>query len=114
MGFLWDTQFVVTGYAWDFESVSKAYLRAKRLGLNLSGLIPSDVNAYWTFLIAPDGSKNGFADQVQSDMKRTLWMEEMRKESVSVDWVYIMYGGNSDQARIQDGSQATEEDPGSA
>lgn len=95
----------------DPATIETAHARALALfGTAVSPLIPSPINGYLSFLVAPDGSKSGWQDDKDGEALRHAfinWLDEHRYSDggTSVDWVALNYGANSDWARITAHSQ---------
>ncbi|MBG9567550.1 hypothetical protein [Brevibacillus agri] len=71
MGFIRHNAIVVTGADYNSGAFEKAHLKAMELfGLLTSPIVHSDWNGYMSFFVAPDGSKEGWADSVEGDKKR--------------------------------------------
>lgn len=91
-----------------------ALAREKALELDLpcSEIVPGTTNGYTSFLIAPDGSKEGWAESTQQEAKRMEWIAWVRNECRCLDWAYISFGGdNAELAHIEDHNGA---DPANA
>lgn len=59
-------------------------------------------NGYQTFLIPPDGSKEGWDPSNIGDEERKRLKTFMRKNHPYVDWTEITYGGDDGISKIED------------
>lgn len=83
--------------SWGEDSIKCARLKAIALGLLATPIVESRVNAYWTFLVVPDGSKEGWAESDRGDEAREqfaeyLWAQRVEDGSSSLEWVEVAYG----------------------
>ena len=97
MGYIRHDAIVVTG--WDYNRVRKAHNKATELGLIVSGIVESNINGYFSLLIPPDGSKEGWDESTVGDTRRQEWKEWAKTEKeLWLDWVHINYGGDDPEA----------------
>lgn len=94
MGYVEHNAIVVT--SWNREHLEIARTLASGQGLEITSIAKSNVNAYFSFLIVPDGSKDGWEDDLEGDKSREKWIVAMREKNLFVDWVEIVYGGDRD------------------
>lgn len=71
----------------------------------VSGALLSPVNGYWTFFIAPDGSKEGWSESERGEKLRAefvRWLDEQRHSdgSSSIHWVEVMFADDDWKAEI--------------
>lgn len=93
MGYIRHDAIVVTG--WDAERLKPARAKAVELKLPVSEIVSSPVNGYVSFMIAPDGSKEGWDSSDNGDKARAAWIEWARKtDGLWVDWAHVSYGGD--------------------
>lgn len=88
------TGLIDEGYAFGVHAAHALALRLYEpvhLAHLVGAVIPSQMNGYGSFLIAPDGSKEGWDTSDQSDQVRALFKDELRS-SLRVEWVEISYG----------------------
>lgn len=74
----------------------------------VSPIIPGLVNGYATFIVAPDGSKEGWDTSDSGDGLRTAIVAELKKfrfddGSSPLDWIHVRFGddmGSGDDAVV--------------
>lgn len=77
--------------------------RALELGLPCSEIVRGTTNGYTSFLIAPDGSKEGWPESNDQEAKRKEWIEWARKSGHYFDWACVSFGGDDAQlAALED------------
>ncbi len=79
-------------------------------GFLVSPLVSSFINDYHSFLIAPDGSKEGYDTSEEADLARRSYLdrlEEIRKNEPERDlhFVEVLYGADNDSAALLRASQ---------
>ncbi|MGG4444533.1 hypothetical protein [Brevibacillus fortis] len=71
MGSIRHNAVVVTGENYDRKKFENAHVKAMELfGLLTSPIVTSELNGYMSFFVAPDGSKEGWAESDIGDEKR--------------------------------------------
>ena len=99
MGYIRHDAIIVT--TWQEESLAKAHKKAKDLNLAVSEIVESPTNGYVSFLIAPDGSKEGWEASKIGEESRRAWKKWVKNEKgLFVDWVHVDYGGDDPHASI--------------
>jgi hypothetical protein len=91
--------------SWDEELIGRAHAYALECCRHVTPIVGSAVNRYSSFLIAPDGSKEGWADSELGDARRAAfvrWADAQRYEdgSSSLEWCEVAYGSDDSTARI--------------
>jgi len=86
-------------------AADKAHERAIELGCEPSPILTSRVNAIYTFLIPPDGSKESWPESDEGEERREAfldWINLRRHEDGSTvyDWALIQYGDEDADNRI--------------
>lgn len=77
--------------------------KALELGLPCSEIVRGTTNGYTSFLIAPDGSKEGWEASNVQEAKRKEWIEWARKSGLYFDWACFSFGGDdSELATLED------------
>ena len=101
MGYIRHDAIVVT--SWKENHLAKARDKAAQLGLDVSPFFPSRINGYVTFLILPDGSKEGWKPSDAADEAREEWTAWVRGkgDNLYVDFAHVNYGGDEpERARL--------------
>ncbi len=91
--------------SWDDKRTDKARRKAKQIGCKVSNVVMSDINGYTSFLIAPDGSKEGWDESEVGDDRRDYfvsWLDTQRHSdgSSSFNWVEVQYGDDDRETKI--------------
>ena len=96
MGYIRHHAIVVT--SWSGEIVT-AHVRAITIfgSKQVSRLLPEVINGFQSFLVGPDGSKEGWEDSDDGDALRRMfkeWLGEQVYEdgSSALTWVEVQYG----------------------
>ncbi len=110
MGFIRHNAIVVT--YWKREDVEKAHAKAKALGMQVTEILVTTVNSYASFLIGPDGSKEGWDESNEGNRRRAVFFQEIR--GMYIDAVEINYGGDGGPAFIERDLKGHEEEIGGA
>ena len=109
MGYMRHHAIVVTSGIEDL--IKEAHAKARDLRCSISELVASPVNAYWSFLIAPDGSNEGWGESDVGDAQRKAWTGWARSKayvdgSSSLGWVEVMYHDERKEvAIVSDGDE---------
>ena len=107
MGYIKHDAIIVTSC--DEKYLSPAMAKAEALGLSVSPIVKSQMNGYVSFLIAPDGSKEGWHDSEDGDAARDAWKawarEQYMRSNLLIDWVHLAYAGDeaSDTRIVEQG-----------
>jgi hypothetical protein len=112
MGYIKHHAIVVT--SWDDKTIEKAWNMAKRIGCQVSEILGPHSNGYCSFLIPPDGSKEGWDRSYEGDEARAIfkaWTNAQRYDdgSSSLEWVEVSYGSDDGKAEITDHAWHTNE-----
>lgn len=105
MGYIRHDAIVVTAYRKDHAIAARA--TAFEFGLAVSDLVESPMNGYVSFLIAPDGSKEGWKDSDDGDAKRTLWLawaDRAQRNEIGpfFQMVHVRYGDDAPSLACDD------------
>jgi ABC-type sugar transport system substrate-binding protein len=102
MGYIKHDAIVVTGF--DVDRVERARKLALDAGLPVSERVSSPINGYESFFIAPDGSKEGWAESSRYEDARASFVESVRsvEPPLYVDWVAVSFGGDARAASVTD------------
>jgi len=101
MGMINHHAIVIT--SWDSQSITDALNKAKEIGLYTTVIGASAVNGYLSFLVCPDGSKEGRELSSDFDAKRLefkKWLRMMCSDDMHLEWVEISYSNDQGIARI--------------
>ena len=109
MGYIKHDGITVTG--WKDEHLKRARDKAVELGLIVTELQKEPgVNGYLSFLICPDGSKEGWEDSDEHENAREAWKDWVDEESsyqglptyawdtvMFINWIHVRYGGDDEE-----------------
>ena len=96
----------------DFDEIEAAHKEACAIfeaphvdGTTFGGIVSSltdeAVNGYRSFLVAPDGSKEGWPTSKLFDERRDEFVEWMRSnEALCLDWVEVQFGDDDGKTLI--------------
>jgi hypothetical protein len=98
MGYTVHHAIVVTGF--DKELMGKLREEADAAGLRPTPLTPSGVNFCVSFLIPPDGSKEGWPASNDGDERRAKFKTLLRGSTC--EWVEVQYSNEQGDARVSD------------
>jgi hypothetical protein len=93
---------VTTGYGdWHL----KAHAKAVELGMDPTEVRTSGVNSYDTFLIPPDGSKEGWPASAEGDARRAAFIAWVRDQvyadgSNPIAYAEVQYGDDEHEAKL--------------
>jgi hypothetical protein len=103
MGYMRHHAIIVT--SWDKPLLKSAYAKANELGMLVTNIVEDTVNSYGSFLVAPDGSKEGWEESLLGETRRAMlirWLDAQRydDDSTMIDWVEVQYGDDEHQTLI--------------
>ena len=103
MGYMRHDAIVVT--SWMREALDAAAQKARELGLEVLGPSADATNGIATFLVCPDGSKEGWDESNEFDGKRKQFMKHLNSEryednSSCLSWVALAYGSDDSEALV--------------
>ena len=103
MGYFRHHAIVVT--TWADELIEAAHAKAVELDAHPTPITDDRINGFRSFLIPPDGSKEGWPDSDLGDERRQAWVawaNEQRYEdgSSALHWVEVEFGGDGGPAII--------------
>jgi hypothetical protein len=92
----------------NIEAVRNEVFRIAELekyGALVSGIVPAIANGYGSFLVAPDGSKEGWDESANGDLLRdriVAYLETCRHGdgSTSFDYVEVQFGDDNWETKI--------------
>lgn len=91
MGYFRHDAIIVTGQSPEIET---AKWHAVNLGLRTTNIVSHAMNMSSSFLIVPDGSKEGWVDSDLGDEARASWIAWTRVVALRVQWVAVSYAGD--------------------
>lgn len=94
MGYIRHDAIIVT--SWNAEYLHAAAEKAKEIGLQIVGPSKPAMNGTTTFLVCPDGSKEGWEESDAGDAKRAAFLNYLNGQryednSSSLSWVALSY-----------------------
>lgn len=105
MGFMKHDSIIITCFS--KELIEKAYNKSISIFSqnNVSDIMVSNINEYYSFFIPPDGSKEGWPESDLGDHKRKIiinWLNKQRYEdgSTPYSWVCVQYGSDDKKTKI--------------
>lgn len=104
MGWMRHHAIVVT--SWEDEWLEEAHREARAIfGAQVTNITLPAVNGYRSFLVPPDGSKEGWEESDAGDKRRerfVAWLSAATYEdgSTSLKWVEVQYGDDGNDTRI--------------
>jgi hypothetical protein len=95
MGYMRHHAIVVT--SWKKEAIRAAHASALATGAAVSEIVGPTVNGYESFFVAPDGSKEGWADSEAGDAARraiiaSFKVHEYEDGASPLKWVEVQFG----------------------
>ena len=113
MGYMCHNAIIVT--SWNKDLLEQAHAKAIDLGMSVSEITAEVTNRYRSFLVAPDGSKEGWDTSDLGDSRRdelVAWMDDQRYEddSTSLGWVEVQFADENLETRIVRDSDARARD----
>lgn len=117
MGYIRHHAILVT--SWDDEKIEAAHRRASEIFRAVSPILSSQINAFRSFFIPPDGSKEGWAESDAGDSLRDAMIDWLNDQaygdgSTVFDWAEIQYGDDSHENKVlrHEANQRPAPDPG--
>lgn len=111
MGYIRHHAIVVT--TWNEDKLAEAHDRATAIGLRPTPIAEHQVNGGGSFLIPPDGSKEGWSDSEEGDNRRAQFRSWLRGTDSSdgghyIEWVEVAYGNDDGRADIEHSAWSAE------
>lgn len=112
MGYISHHAVVLT--SWDDVAIAAAHAKATELGMLVTPVTSEGVNGYRSFLVAPDGSKEGWEDSELGWRRRCQLIEWLRAGylddgSSHISWVEVQFGSDEPHSAVTRGSDRDEE-----
>lgn len=103
MGYVKHHAIVVS--SWDDRLLTRAHAKAVELRCSVTPIVKGAVNGEQSFLIAPDGSKEGWDHSTIGDAQRDAfvqWADDQRHDdgSTSLAWVEVAFGSDDRDASV--------------
>lgn len=114
MGYMRHHAIVVT--SWNDKTVIDAHKVAVEIFPWVSPISPEGINGHVSFLIPPDGSKEGWPSSDEGDERRTKfikWVDAQAYDdgSNSIDYVEVFYGDDERQVGVERASNSEMPNP---
>ncbi len=110
MGYMRHHALIVTTY--DEKRIDDAREQAEAIfgSKDVTPILSSRSNGYWTFFIQPDGSKEGWAESDDGDERRAKfikWIDDQRHSdgSCPFDYSEVQYGDENGDDKILNSSE---------
>lgn len=81
------------------DGLVEAYERARELGLTVSSTVQSPYNVYLSFLVAPDGSKEGWVPSNEADARRLAFLDWLADHG-KTQWVEVGFSDDTGAAEV--------------
>lgn len=98
MGYMRHHAIIITGASRKNGIEELHALAVDIFGAQVSNITSSPLNNYVSFLIAPDGSKEGWEDSDKGDEQRKCFIVSLQQDNVT--FVQVMYGDDSGHCKI--------------
>lgn len=110
MGYMRHHAIVVTGPSKEMKKVANKAAKVADEAFYITLVTPPSINDYSSFLVAPDGSKEGWEESEKGDNAREKIKEYLRSlafsdGSTSFKWVEVQYGDDNHETIIIDHSE---------
>ena len=92
--------------SWNEQLLASVHSEAVTIfDTQVSNIVKSKMNGYYSFFIAPDGSREGWEDSDEGDKKRNefigyLETQKYEDSSTPVAWVEIQFGDDEGETKI--------------
>lgn len=90
--------------SWDAKALKEAHEKAKGIFPSVSSITTQQCNGYASFLVPPDGSKEGWGESENGDRHRLefiSWMAIRQYDGHSnLTWVEVQYGDDDGDDRV--------------
>ena len=99
MGYIRHNAILVTGWNVHVDEAHKMALSIFPCA-QVTDVTREVINGYKSFLVAPDGSKEGWADSDDGDSRRADFIRRLETTDWYLDWVEVRYGTEGGAAQI--------------
>lgn len=91
--------------SWSHERLAEVFAEAERLGCEPTPISAEQTNGYRSFLVPPDGSKEGWDTSDAGDNNRAALINFIRERfyidgGTYIDWAEVQFGDDDLQARL--------------
>jgi hypothetical protein len=104
MGYMRHHAIVVTGmkewHADHLQTIYDAHAAATTCGCAVTSITDAVMNGYASFMVAPDGSKEGWRDSDQGDEARAKFIDWLHGAQW-FDWAEVAYSGDDHGAVVE-------------
>ena len=105
MGYMRHHAILVTASTWQDEAntVREHVVQCATsdgMSLSVSGVVESPINGYASFLVAPDGSKEGWGESNRGDELRGAIIGYLSSSKLYPDWAEVQYGDEGGDNRL--------------
>lgn len=109
MGYIRHHAVVVTGHQWEHDrtpdsDVRDAHAAAVACGCVVTRLVDGAINSYSSFMVVPDGSKEGWDESDTGDRARGRFIDWLRKangEDGWFSWAELVLGDDDCEALVE-------------
>jgi hypothetical protein len=98
MGYMRHHAIIVTG--WNEEALKEVHSEASKIFPKISNIVEGTINGYSSFLIPPDGSKEGWEESKEGDERRSKFISWLITSKGYLRWVEVQYGDEDGDNRI--------------
>ena len=91
MGYIKHNAIIVTSYLENNE-INQAHEEASKLEMSVSNIVGPAINGFKSFLIGPDGSKEGWESSKEGDIQREKFKAYL--SLTGLHWIEVRYGGD--------------------
>lgn len=114
MGAMCHHAIIVT--SWDAEKLHNAHMKAIEIGCSVSAVTPGVTNGYRSFLVAPDGSKEGWGESDRGDQQRAQLIDYLNSHryddgSNALNWVEVAFADDYGKPRITNSDEHDQPEP---
>lgn len=106
MGYIRHHAIVCT--SWSLKRLEAARVRCLELGANVTEVVRGSINEYHSFMVGPDGSKEGWQESDAGDERREKIKAALREGYADggtyIEWIEVQYGDENHDSRIVAGS----------
>jgi hypothetical protein len=112
MGYMRHHAIIVTSFNVKYAAELRD-IAAGIFGDAVTDMLHAKVNGYYSFMVGPDGSKEGWQESEDGDKRRDRFIAELRaayKRGVYCKWVEVQYGDDNQITEALRSSDGDEDD----